>query len=172
MSRSFGHTVTDLDDLVNAVTVFATTAAGDIRKANLVSSAVSVFIETNRFSNEPQYAPSQSVELSPATNNTKHIVRAAIQGVKEAYREGFKFKKAGVMLLDLVDAADAPRSLFDGHDPKDDKLIEAFDQINRQQGPGAINFGTAGHPSDWHSASAYRSPRYTTEWDGIPVVKA
>ena len=172
VSRSFGQTVTELDDLINAVTVFATTAAADIRKANLVSSAVSVFIETNRFSKEPQYAPSRSVELTPATNNTKHIVRAAIGGVKEAYREGFKFKRAGVMLLDLVDAAHAPRSLFDHHDPKDDKLIEAFDQINRRQGPGSINFGTAGQASAWHSASAYRSPRYTTEWSDIPVVKA
>jgi len=171
VSRSFGQTVTELDDLINAVTVFATTAARDIRNANLVSSAVSVFIETNRFSNEPQYAPSQTVELSPASNNTKHIVRAAIQGVKETYREGFKFKKAGVMLLDLVDADHAPQSLFDCHDPKDDKLIEAFDEINRRQGPGSINFGTAGQPSKWYSASAYQSPRYTTEWEAIPVVK-
>lgn len=171
VSRSFGQTVTNLDDLVNAVTVFATTAAADIRKANLVSATVSVFIETNRFSNEPQYAPSQSVELSPATNNTKHIVRAAIQGVKEAYREGFKFKKAGVMLLDLVDADHAPQSLFDSHDPRDDKLIEAFDQIIRRQGPGAINFGTAGQVSAWYSASAFRSPRYTTEWSDIPMAK-
>ena len=75
------------------------------------------------------------------------------------------------MLLDLVDADHAPPSLFDHHDPKDDKLIEAFDQINRQQGPGAINFGTAGQASDWHSASAHKSPRYTTEWDAIPAVK-
>ena len=171
VSRSFGQTITELDDLINAVTVFATTAAADIRKANLVSSAISVFMETNRFSNEPQYAPSQSVELSPASNNTKHIVRAAVQGVKEAYREGFKFKKAGVMLLDLVDADHAPQSLFDHHDPKDEKLIEAFDQINRQQGPGSINFGTAGQPSAWHSASAFRSPLYTTEWSDIPTVK-
>jgi DNA polymerase V len=65
----------------------------------------------------------------------------------------------------------APRSLFDHHDPKDDKLIEAFDQINRQQGPGSINFGTAGQPSAWHSASAFRSPSYTTEWSDIPTVK-
>jgi DNA polymerase V len=171
VSRSFGKTITELDDLINAVTVFATAAAADIRKANLVSSAVSVFMETNRFSNEPQYAPSQSIELSPARNNTKHIVRAAIQGVKEAYREGFKFKKAGVMLLDLVDADTAPLSLFDQHDPKDDKLIEAFDQIIRRQGAGSINFGVTGQPSAWHSASAYQSPRYTTEWGAIPVVK-
>ncbi len=151
--------------------MFATTAVQEVRKANLVSSTVSVFIETNRFSKGPQYAPSRAVELSPATNNTKHIVGAAIQGLKDIHKDGFEYKKAGVMLLDLVDADHAPLSLFDDPDPKDDKLIEAFDQINRQQGPGAINFGTAGQNSVWRSHSDHRSPRYTTEWDGIPVVK-
>jgi len=42
VSRSFGETITELDELINAVSVFATTAAADIRKANLVSSAISV----------------------------------------------------------------------------------------------------------------------------------
>ncbi len=172
VSRSFGHEVTDLDSLTNAITVFATTAAEDIRKASLVSSTVAVFIETNRFSSESQYAPTRSVDLSPATNNTKHIIRAAVQGLKEIHRDGLKYKKAGVMLLDLVDADHAPVSLFDQLDPKDDQLIKAFDQINRQQGPGSINFGNAGLPSSWQSNSAYRSSRYTTEWGGIPVVKA
>ncbi|MBT4701415.1 MAG: Y-family DNA polymerase [Rhodospirillaceae bacterium] len=171
VSRSFGHEVSDLDSLTNAITVFATTAAEDIRKSNLVSSTVSVFIETNRFSNEPQYSPTRSVDLSPATNNTKHIVHAAVQGLKGIHRDGFEYKKAGVMLLDLVDADHSPLSLFDQLDPKDDDLIKAFDQINRQQGPGSINFGNAGLPSKWRSNSAYQSPRYTTEWNGILVVK-
>ena len=157
--------------MTNAITVFATTAAEDIRKADLVSSTVSVFIETNRFSSGPHYSPTRSVDLSPATNNTKHIVRAAVQGLKEIHQDGFKCKKAGVMLLDLVDADHAPPSLFDHLDPKDDELIKAFDQINRLQGPGSINFGNAGLPSEWQSNSAYRSPKYTTEWAGIPVVK-
>lgn len=172
VSRSFGHTVTDLEDLINAVTVFASTAAEEIRKAKLVSSTASVFIATNRFSKGPRYAPSRSVDLSPVTNNTRHIVRAAVQGLKEIYREGFAYKKAGVMLLDLVDADHAPPSLFDHPDQKDDKLIEAFDRINHQLGAGSIAFGTAGQRSGWRSNSARRSPRYTTEWKGIPVVKA
>ncbi len=75
------------------------------------------------------------------------------------------------MLLDLVDSDHAPQSLFDLSDPKNDKLIEAFDQINRQQGPGSINFGTAGLSAGWRSNSAFRSPRYTTEWSDIPVAK-
>ena len=171
VSRSFGHEVSDLDSLTSAITMFATTAAGDIRKAELVSSTVSVFIETNRFTRGPQYSPTQAMDLSPASNNTKHIVRAAVQGLKEIHREEFKYKKAGVMLLDLVDADHALPSLFDHLDPKDDALIEAFDQINRQQGPGSINFGNAGLSSGWRSNSAYQSPRYTTEWASIPVVR-
>ena len=58
------------------------------------------------------------------------------------------------------------------HYPKDDKLIEAFDQINHQLGSGSINFGTAGQSSGWQSNSAYRSPRYMTDWGDTPVVKA
>ena len=76
VSRSFGTAVKDADELAHAVTVFATDAARSIRKADLVSSAVSVFIETNRFSIDPCYAPSRSEALSPATH--KH----------EAYRAG------------------------------------------------------------------------------------
>ena len=76
------------------------------------------------------------------------------------------------MLLDLVDAGQAPHSLFDRPDPKDDRLIEAFDAINDRLGPGAIQFGRAGQAGAWRSSTAFRSPDYTTRWADIPVVKA
>ena len=122
VSRSFGTAVRDIDELAHAITVFATDAARSVRKADLVSSAVSVFIETNRFSNDPCYAPSRSEALLPATHNTKHIVWAALKALEGIYREGLAYKKAGVLLLDLVKARQAPQSLFDRPDPKDDKL--------------------------------------------------
>ena len=59
----------------------------------------------------------------------KHVVRAALAALKHIYREGLAYKRAGVMLLDLVEARQARVSLFDTHDPRDDKLIEAFDAI-------------------------------------------
>jgi DNA polymerase V len=127
-----------LDDLINAVPVFVTSAAQDFRKANRVSSTLNVVMETNRFSNWPRCAPSQAVELSPATNNTKQIIGAVIQDVKNIYRKGFKFKKAGAILLDLVNSDHVPQSLFDISNPMDDKLIKAFDQINSQFGQGSI----------------------------------
>ena len=56
-------------------------------------------------------------------------------------------------------------------DPRDDKLIEAFDAINDRLGPGAIQFGPAAQAAAWRSSSAFRSPSYTTRWEDIPKVK-
>ena len=100
----------DYDEMANAITMFATDAARSIRGANLVSTSVSMFIETNRFGKSPHHAPSRLEALSPATNNTRHVVRAAL---KHIYREGLAYKRAGVMLLDLVEAGQAQVSLFD-----------------------------------------------------------
>ena len=171
VSRSFGTEVRDYDELANAITMFATDAARSLRRANLVSTTVSVFIETNRFGKSPHHAPSRSEALSPETNNTKHVVRAALAALKHIYREGLAYKRAGVMLLDLVEAGRAPISLFDTQDPRDDKLIEAFDAINDRLGPGAIQFGPAAQTAAWRSSSAFRSPFYTTRWEDIPKVK-
>ena len=172
VSRSFSAEVRRLDELANAVTVFATDAARSIRKSGLVASSVNVFIETNRFGKSPHHTPSRSEGLSPATSNTKHIVRAALAALKGIYKAELAYKRGGVMLLDLVEAGQAQSSLFDRHDPKDDKLIEAFDAINDRLGPGSIQFGSAAQAGGWQSSSAYRSPCYTTRWTDIPVVKA
>ena len=171
VSRSFGTEVRRREDLADAITLFATEAARSIRRAGLVGSAVSVFIETNRFSKGPRYAPSRSEALSPPTSNTRHIVRAALKALDRIYRDGPAYKRAGMMMLDLVDAADAPTSLFEQPDPRDDKLIEAFDTINDRLGPGSIRFGRAGQAAGWQSSSAFRSPYYATRWSDIPVVK-
>ena len=98
-------------------------------------------------------------------------MRAALAALKYIYREGLAYKRAGVMLLDLVGAGQAQVTLFDKHDPRDDKLIEAFDAINERLGPGSIQFGHATQAAAWRPNSALRSPSYTTRWEDIPKVK-
>ena len=75
------------------------------------------------------------------------------------------------MLLDLVEAGQALVSLFDTQNPRDDKLIEAFDAINDRLGLGTIQFGPAAQAAAWRSNNAFRSPSYTTRWEDIPKVK-
>ena len=171
VSRSFGTEVRDYDELANAIAMFATDAARSIRRANLVSTSVSVFIETNRFGKGPHHAPSLSEALLPATNNTRHVVRGALAALKHIYREGLAYKRAGVMLLDLVEAGRAPISLFDTQDPRDDKLIEASTPSTTGWGRGRSNSAPAAQAAAWRSSSAFRSPSYTTRWEDIPKVK-
>ena len=98
-------------------------------------------------------------------------MRATLTALKRIYREELAYKRAGVMLLDLVEAGRAPVLLFDKHDPRDDKLIEAFDAINDRLGPGSIQFGRVAQAGTWQSSSAFRSPCYTTRWEDIPKIK-
>ena len=104
----------------------------------------------------PQFTSSSRPTASEKTRLTRHrdwnrcrhrptapsiFVGAAIKGLKEIYREGLAYKRAGVMLLDLMDARQGQPSLFERPDPKDGQLIEAMDVIERRMGPGAIRFG-------------------------------
>ena len=171
ISRSFGTAVRTFDALAHAITVFATDAARSLRRAGLVASSVRVCIETNRFAPGPHHAPEHTEALSPATNHTKQVVQAALTALRHLYRDGLAYKRAGVMLLDLIEATHAPVSLFDARDPKDDTLSEVFDAINDRLGPGTIQFGRAAQVARWQSSSAFRSPCYTTRWADLPKVK-
>ena len=62
------------------------------------------------------------------------VVGTTLAALKHVYREGLADKRAGVMLLDLVEAGQAQVSLFDTNDPRDDRLIEAVDAINDRLG--------------------------------------
>ena len=137
VSRSFGAEVRDYDELANAIAMFATDAARSLRRANLVSTSVSVFIETNRYGKSLHYAPSRSEALSPATNNTRHVVRAALTALKHIYREGLAYKRAGVMLLDLVEAGQAQVSLFDAQDPRGRQADRSVRRHQRPVGAGS-----------------------------------
>ena len=141
VSRSCGSPVTALEDLADAITVLATDAARSIRMANRVCSSVHVFIETRRFRKDPPYAPSRLETLSPPTHNTRHIVGASLKGLKEVYRERLAYKRAGIMLLDLMDARQAQAFLYDRPDPKDGRLIDAMDVIEGRMWPGSTRFG-------------------------------
>ena len=115
---------------------------------------------------DPARFPDSIMVAGGGDGPTEHILhpldRAALLAV---------YKRAEVMLLDLVETGRAPISLFDTHDPRDDKLIEAFDAINDRLGPGAIQFGPAAQAAAWRSSSTFRSPFYTTRWEDIPKVK-
>jgi DNA polymerase V len=102
VSRSFGKAVTRGVDLATAVTVFASRAAEKLRRQQGAAGAIVVFISTSPFqADDPQYSRSVTFPLVRPTADTAVLVTSAIAGLRSIYRKGFRYAKAGVMLVEL-----------------------------------------------------------------------
>ena len=180
-TRSFGHAVTDISALTEAVSEFASRAAEKLRKQRSLVNDVMVFIRTSPFRKDPQYSRSVVVPLIRPGADTAAIVQAAILGLQSIYRSGYKYAKAGVMLLDLQ-----PNHVVQGEldwgegdigDQQADKvrLMSALDTINHRFGKGTMKMasgGLSGKRSVWTMKQERRTPAYTTDWADIPVARA
>lgn len=173
-SRSFGEATTDQGAVHDAVVTFASRAAEKVRRDGLVAGALQVFISTDRFRrDDPQYSNSVTVRLAPATAITPDVIAAAVRGLDAIWRDKFAIRKAGVVLLDLVDPAQVPRDLFSPPlAVRPQALMAAMDAVNGRYGRGAAAFGLIEKQASWQMRQESKSPSYTTSWDEIPVARA
>ena len=177
VTRSFGHPVTELHQLNEAVTEFASRASEKLRKQNGLAGRVLVFIQTSPFRKDPQYSRSMVVPLRRPTADTAHIVAGALAGLKAIYRPGFKLAKAGVMLMELqsdsVQQAELDLGETEGRDRG--KLMSTLDSLNHRYGKGSVLMASAGLKGNkrvWSMKQERRTPGYTTRWEDMPVARA
>jgi DNA polymerase V len=172
VSRSFGRPITTLTEMREAVATYTTRAADKLRRHHVAVRVVTVFLTTNRFTDEPQYANSVTLPLPVATQDTAELIRYALQGIAQLFREGYRYKKAGVTLTELVPAHQIQTHLFDQHDHENSRLLmAAIDAINTQWGSGTVRYAAVGLQPRWRMRCVRRSPRYTTRWEELVVVR-
>jgi DNA polymerase V len=168
-SRSFGSMVTTYQELQEAVSTYAARAAEKLRSDKSVCSGVQVFIHTNQFrEQDAQYGNALLVPLTAATNDTRRITAAALYGLQQIYRDGYAYKKAGVVLLELSPAYIKQAQLFAKPDEKSQKVIEVMDRLNLEYGDNTLYLASCGVQHQWKTLFEYRTPRYTTRWDELP----
>jgi DNA polymerase V len=180
-TRSFGHPVLELSGLTEAITEFSSRAAEKVRKQRSMAGDVMVFIRTSPFRKDAQYSRSIVVPLRRPTADTGAIVHAAIMGLQAIFQQGYKYAKAGVMLLDLqLDSILQGELAFEDDETMEDiadksTLMTALDTINQRFGKGTMKMASAGLNGDrrvWSMKQERRTPGYTTNWDDIPVARA
>lgn len=176
-TRSFGHPVRAHQELEEAVTTFASRAAEKLRKQHSLCGQVLVFIRTSPFRKTPQYSRSLVVPLRRPTDDTAHLVHAALLGLKAIYLEGFDYAKAGVMLMDLQSDQlhQLELDLEDEPDRDRTRLMMALDTVNSRYGKGTLKMGSAGTQTqkrNWTMKQMRRTPRYTTDVRDMVMVKA
>ncbi|WP_072824422.1 DUF4113 domain-containing protein [Modicisalibacter ilicicola] len=176
-SRSFGRLTGDRADLREAVRVHASRGAEKLRRQGSVARALMVFLKTNCHRLElHQYNPSLVVPLPRASDDSRIIVGTAQRALDCLYRPGYAFMKCGVMMLDLADKKTLQHDLFDAKQgnadrERSEKLMSVVDRINREHGRNAISIGKPRKNAAWALRCQHRTPRYTTSWEELPVVR-
>jgi DNA polymerase V len=176
-SRAFGAPVFALEGLAEAIREYVMRAARKLRRQSSVAGAVGLWFETSRFrAQDAQYAPSATLTLPAPTDDVAAITQVAVAILKQLYRPGYRYVKAGVMLLDLRDRAVQQGQLFDTGvlqvDARRKTLLATLDRANGRWGSGTIAIGSAGikRPHVWSMQRGHLTPAYTTRWNELATV--
>lgn len=172
-SKSFSKQVTDQQELAEAVSTYVTRATEKLRHQKSLAGYLMVFLNTNRFKDGPQYNNSVSTTFLPPTAYTPDLIKAALSLLDDLYLPGFEYKKAGVMLADIVAEEDVPLNILERSylDDKRKDLMQALDKLNKSLGRDTVFFASSGIDKGWEMRRAKLSPQYTTKWKDIPKVK-
>ena len=112
-SKSFGNLLTEKAPMQEALSNYASRACEKLRKQNSRAQAVYVFVQTNNFrETDAQYSNGITCSLTVPSSDTRTIIEAARFCLDRIYKPGYRYKKTGVMLLDLIPASQEQKHLF------------------------------------------------------------
>lgn len=170
-TRSFEKPMTQLEDLAERVATFTASCAQKLRKQNSHCNMIMVFVHTNNFrKDQPQYSRNIVVKTDFPTNSTIELNRYAQIGLKTIFKEGYLYKKAGVIVMGLTPNNETQLSLFNTSNPKHQPLMSVIDKLNQSYGTNKIKFGTQSLGRQWKMKQEKLSPSYTTKINDIITV--
>jgi len=167
VTRSFGWPVLTWPEMQQAIASYATRAAEKLRRHSLVANAMQVFVRTNEFNKDPKYANQATFEIESSAD-TMSLIGDAVRAGQRLWRDGYRYAKAGVVLLDLKPRSEMPDTLFPSRDPeRSARLMLALDAVNARYGRHTLNPAVAGLTRAWGMRRQRLSPRYTTHVDEL-----
>lgn len=170
-SRSFGHPLSDFAELEEATTSYASKVARKLRDRKMLARTMLVFVMTNKFSRGPQYVNYEVAELPVAANDTPSLVHQCRLLLNRIYRKGYRYKKSGVIVSELVPDEGRQKTLWQGEaDDRMEKLMRVMDRLNTSGDHDLLKFAVQGNGSNWKMRQHNLSPRYTTKWKEILTV--
>ena len=175
-SRSFAGLICDKDELTLRISDFAGICASKLRKEGSAAQEVGIFMETNRFRKDlPQYYPFARTRLDTAVSNTQEIVGAALKLLDAVWQDGYGYKRAGVVVGEIVPADSVQGALFDAVSREDrekqDRISAIMDSVNTS-GHTLLRVATQrpGHYADGIRRD-FCSRLYSTDWHQLLEVR-
>ena len=189
VSKSFRQPITSFEELRQAVATYVSRAATKLRKAQLKTPSLLVYIRTSPFKPESYYSRSIVVPLDQAANDTPTLLIAACKGLEHIFKPNCHYQKVGVIALDLIHESatqlqlklNSP-TLFSSQavsglekerqQIKPKKISQTLDQLNQHYGTETVLIASCGIKPKWKMRADYKTPSYTTNWEQLVKVWA
>ena len=173
VSRSFGKKVETFQELKESVTNYCLNASEKIRSESLIAKSVTVFLRTSPFQNIGiYYSNSKTIDFPIATDNSIEIVKAAINGLKDIFKRGYKYQKVGVMLSGLSNLENKNNLFSSSKDEKIKSLMRSIDSTNCRYGRSALSLASGGVNKKWNMRRKHSSKIDTVDFRCLPTIKA
>lgn len=173
-TRSFPKQIADFDLLRERITTFAAVCAEKLRKQNSCCHTIIVMLVVDKHTIQTsKYYFNMAVTLPYATNSTLTITNAAVAILKKLHEgnKGLKFKKAGVIVTELIDENKKQLHLFEEENPKHQALIKAMDKLNHKIGNTKVKLASQNLSLTWNMNQNHLSPKYTTDFSKILEIR-
>jgi len=171
-TRSFETTLTELSDIKERISTFASSCAEKMRRQNSSCHMLIVFLRSDRFkTNSEQYRASTIVNIPFPTDSSLVLSTSAVKAVASIYKKGIHYKKAGVILTGVVPTYNRQLQMFNHEDTRHKPLMRAMDRINRKYNAPKLKLANQDLTRMWKMRQEHLSPKYTTNLEDIITVQ-
>ena len=171
-TRSFETKYATYDEISERVSTFTASCAEKLRRQNCHCNMVTVFIQTDFLGDEnSKYSRSITITTDFPTNSTIELNTAAQKGFKAIFKKGYRYKKAGVIVMGLTPNNETQLNLFETSNPKHQPLMSVIDKMNRNYGNNKIKFGVQSLGRQWKMKQDRLSPKFSTLLKDVITVK-
>jgi len=172
VSRSFGKKVEIFQELKESVTNYCLNASEKIRSESLIAKSITVFLKTSPFQNRGiYYSNSKTIDFPIATDNSIEIVKAAINGLKDIFKRGYKYQKTGVILSGLSNSENKNNLFSSSKDEKIKSLMRSIDSTNCRYGRSALSLASGGINKKWNMRRKHSSKIDTADFRCLPTIR-
>ncbi|HXF29312.1 MAG TPA: hypothetical protein VN457_05630, partial [Chlamydiales bacterium] len=144
-ARSFKQREKLIENIEPILASYVEQIAHELRSEKQLASTLTVWIETNPFGKDEYYSQAAAHVFSEPTAFTPEMIRVAKELLQGIFREGFSYKKVGIMVSDLVPQGSFQRDFLKETDDaafhRQQKLMKLVDEMNETFGKKTLYFG-------------------------------
>lgn len=170
-TRTFDRMLTDFNDINERVSTFTISCAEKLRRQKSACNMLMIFVHTNGHRKDlEQYSQNIVVKTDFPTNSSVELLKFANAGLKAIFKDGYKYKKAGVIAMGLCPEEECQSNMFVSPHPKHKNLMKAMDKINTTLGQQKVKLAIQDLGKTWKMKQEKLSSRYTTSLKEIITI--